>query len=209
MTSTSRPDWRTRRAPGSSTLAGAWAKRAEIFDIDDKGVVVHGISSLLLAGIVLEIVKALVDEAKERIAIDLQVVGGNHRLIDFLLQDLVADLTGEGRVVFLQEATLAWDGFDNALVLKLGVGLGDGVAVDPQLLGQGPDGRERVARAQRSGGCRVPDLVDHLEVSRLAGFEIDVEQHSRCLSYDRRTVMRRRSSVIFAGGFLSGFRRVG
>src|SRR5262245_57561336 len=75
------------------------------------------------------------------------------------------------------ETALAGDGLDDALALELGVGLGDGIAIDAQLFGERPDRRQRVARLHRARRRGRFDLVDDLEIHGNAGFEIQGQTH--------------------------------
>ena len=63
-------------------------------------------------------------------------------------QELLPRLLGERRLGGLEETALAGNGFDDPLVLQLGVGLGHRVPVDAQLLRQRAEGRKRLARPQ-------------------------------------------------------------
>ena len=69
-------------------------------------------------------------------------------------------------------------GLDDALTLELSVGLGDGIAVDAQFLGQRTEGRQGIAGAQPARGGREPDLIGQLEVDRFPGLEIDLKDHN-------------------------------
>jgi hypothetical protein len=79
-------------------------------------------------------------------------------------------------MVLLQEASFASQRLDHAQTLQFRVRLRDGVAVQPQLFRQRPDGRERLARLQRAGRSGSLNLIDKLEIDRLAGLEIDLKQ---------------------------------
>ena len=97
-------------------------------------------------------VESFVGELEEFRLADLQVVRVDDDVVDHLGEQLAADVLAEGRGVLLaDEAALAGDGLDDALVLELGVGLGDGVAVDAQVFGQRADAGQRLARSQRAG----------------------------------------------------------
>ena len=73
-------------------------------------------------------------------------MGLHDRLIDFVGQRARRRLPFCRRVVCSEEAALAGDGLDHALALELRIGLGDGVAVDTEFLGQRTDGREGLTR---------------------------------------------------------------
>ena len=66
---------------------------------------------------------------------------------------------------------------DDALVLELAVGLGDGVRVDHELLRERADARQLLARAQRAGFDAVLHLLHQLEVDGHAGRGVGPEQH--------------------------------
>ena len=100
------------------------------------------------------------------------------RLVDLHHQHLVPDLFPEGRVAVLDEATFAGDGLDHTLVFQFRVGLGDGITVDAELHRQWPDRREGIAGPELAGSGGGADLVDDLEIDRLAGFKIELDQHS-------------------------------
>jgi len=109
---------------------------------------------------------------------DLQLMRGDEGLVDPADEDLVARFLSKGGDVFLEETALAGHGFDHAQALQFGVGLGDGVAVEAQLLGQRADGGERFAGLERARGGGVTDLIDQLEIDGLAGLEIDLKCHT-------------------------------
>lgn len=104
-------------------------------------------------------------------------MGGDDGGINFVLEQLFADLFFERRIVFGEEAAFALDGLDDALVFELRVGFGDRVTIDPQLLSQGANGRQRLARLERAGSGGVTDLVGQLEINRRAGLKINLEEH--------------------------------
>ena len=133
-------------------------------------------------GFALEIIEPLLDHLQKSFPTDLQVMGGDHGLIDFLQQQFFADNFREGRVVLFQKTAFAGNGFDDALAFEFRVGFGDGIAIDAQFLGQRADGRQRFAGAQFSRGRGVADLVGQLEVNRFARLEINLKHHSRLLS---------------------------
>jgi len=90
----------------------------------------------------------------------------------------LAGLLGESGMVGLEETAFARQGFDEALGFKLGVGSGDGVAVDAQFLGERAEGGERIAGAQAPGSGGVADLVGQLQIDRLARLEINLKDHN-------------------------------
>ncbi len=77
----------------------------------------------------------------------------------------------------LMKQPLAGDGLDDALVFELGVGLGDGVAIDAEVLGERPDAGKGFARLHRAGGGGDLHLVDQLLVDGLAGLEVELKSH--------------------------------
>jgi len=161
---------------------------------------------VLPAGFALEEIKPFPDQRQELFAVHLQVMRHDHGFVNFRRQQFLADLFVERGIAFLQETALARNRLDDALAFQFGVGLGDGVAIDAQFLGQRADGRQRFAGTQRAGGRRVADLVHQLQVNRLAGLEINLKYHGRLLlSYNSMTVGGRRQedfSTGLAGGFV-------
>jgi hypothetical protein len=98
-------------------------------------------------------------------------------LIHLFGQQAHAGVLAERRRLAADEATLACGRGDDALALELGVGLGDRVAIDAQVLGERPNRRQGIAglgRARRDGGF---DLVDQLQVDRLTGLVIQLKLH--------------------------------
>src|SRR5581483_603839 len=138
----------------------------------------------VLAG---EEVLSLAGQFQEGIAIDLELMGGDEGLVDGFDQEFAAGVFGQEGVVFLEKAAAAGGGFDDAEAFELGVGLGEGVAVDMEFLGQLADGGERFAWLEGAGGGGIADLIDNLEVNRHAGLEIELEEQRCHLSYDIRT----------------------
>jgi len=129
----------------------------------------------------VEDLEALFDQRQQLIVADLEVMSGHDGAVDFLREQVVAGGFGEGRADFLEEAALSGQGFDDTLVFEFRVGFGDGVAVHPQLLGQGADGRQGFARAQAARGGCVAHLLHQLQVHRRAGerrFQVSVEGES-------------------------------
>ena len=95
----------------------------------------------------LERVESVLRELKELGLADLKVMRVDDHVIEGLSEELAAHFFLEGGVALrADEATLAGHGLDDALAFELGVGLGDRVAIDAQLLGKRPDAGERVAR---------------------------------------------------------------
>ena len=91
---------------------------------------------LLLFG---EVVEAVSDEREEVLAADLQVVRGDDGLVDLRGEQVVTGGFLEQRVAVFEEAAFARKRLDDALRFEFGVGLGDGVAVDAELLGERAD----------------------------------------------------------------------
>jgi hypothetical protein len=106
-----------------------------------------------------------------------QVMGLHDGLVDLLSQELEAHVLAEGRRPRREERPAAGLGRHHALRLELGEGLGDCVAVDAQLLGQGTYPRQDIARLQGTGRGGGLHLVDQLQVNRFAALERDVESH--------------------------------
>ena len=102
---------------------------------------------LLLFG---EVVEAVSDEREEVLAADLQVVRGDDGLVDLRGEQVVTGGFLEQRVAVFEEAAFARKRLDDALRFEFGVGLGDGVAVDAELLGERADAGERPAGPQRA-----------------------------------------------------------
>ena len=120
---------------------------------------------------------SFLQQAAQNFRADLHLMRRNHGFVDSGHQQFVADLFGQRAVIFLEKASFAGDGFNHAQALQLGVGLGDGVAVDAQFLGQRTNGRERVSRPQSPGSGGITDLIDQLEINRFAGFKIELKHH--------------------------------
>ena len=129
---------------------------------------------LLLFG---EVVEAVSDEREEVLAADLQVVRGDDGLVDLRGEQVVTGGFLEQRVAVFEEAAFARKRLDDALRFEFGVGLGDGVAVDAELLGERADAGERLAGPQRAGRGGGPDLVRDLEIDREAGLEVELKEH--------------------------------
>ena len=131
------------------------------------------------SALVLERVESVLGELKELVPADLQVMRVHDDVVERLGEQLAAHVLPERRVALVaDEAALAGDGLDDALALELGVGLGDGVAVDAQLLGQRPDAGKRLARLHRAGRGGDLHLVHELQVDGLAGLEVELESHT-------------------------------
>jgi hypothetical protein len=147
------------------------------------GVSVFMQSLSIVAGfflhLALEVVEPFPDEGEKGVAFHGEVVRGDDGFVNFLDQNFLACGLGERRVGFLEKAALAGNGLDDALAFEFGIGLGDGVAVDAQFLGERADGGQRFAGAQPAGGRRVTDLVHQLQIDRLAGFKIELQEHTR------------------------------
>ena len=128
--------------------------------------------------------------------IESEVIYGNFGLAETIglvayqaMQSVPTDhLLGEWCVAVLEKTALAGNDLDDALVRQLGVGLGNGVAIDAQLLGELAHGWQRLPALQTSRGRSIADLIHQLQVGWLAGFEINVEEHIRLLSQDTVTV---------------------
>ena len=125
----------------------------------------------------LEEFKPFLHLVQKVIAGDLEMVGLHDGVIDRFVEELLPHLFFEGRIIFTEEAAFAGDRFDDALFLEFGIGLGDGVAVDAELFGDGADGWEGFAGPEGAGGGGGFELIDELEVDRFAGSEIEVEDH--------------------------------
>jgi hypothetical protein len=69
--------------------------------------------------------------------------------------------------------------FDDAVVFELAVGLGDGVGIDHQLLGERTDAGQLVAGAERAGFDGVLHLFHQLQVDGDAGGRIGAEHRHR------------------------------
>src|SRR5688500_4154559 len=92
----------------------------------------------------VERVEAFFGQAEKVGSIDLKMMRMAHRIVDALGDEFAAGVLAQGRVGGADETALAGNRLDNALPLELGVGLGDGVAVDAELLGERTDRGERV-----------------------------------------------------------------
>src|SRR3954469_19781432 len=125
----------------------------------------------------LEGVEPFVGEAEEIRLADLQVMRLHHRVVHRLRQQLQAHFFFVGGAVGANEAALAGQRLDDALVLELGVGPRYRVAIDAKFFRQRPDRWQRLTGMDRAGGRRGFDLVDELEIDRLAGFETEIESH--------------------------------
>ena len=73
------------------------------------------------------------------------------------------------RVVLRHIRAFGGDGADKPGLLQLLIGPFRGDDAHPQVLGQRPDGRQRLARHQRSAQNLVPDLVVDLLVNGPVG----------------------------------------
>src|SRR3954451_164052 len=151
------------------------------------GSTLHGAIARLL-----ERVEALFDEADEVGPADLQMVRLHHRVVYRVGEQLEADGFLVRRVGLADEASLAGDGLDHALAFQLGVRLRHRVAIDAKRFGERKDRGGRLTGARPARGRGGLHLVDHLQVDRFAGLEIELELHR--LSYDSRTVGFRLSS---------------
>jgi hypothetical protein len=76
------------------------------------------------------------------------MVGLHDSGINLLGHHLEPDVLPEWGMVLLQKAAPAGDGLDHPLALELRVGLGHRVPVNAQLLGERPNGGQRLARPQ-------------------------------------------------------------
>ncbi len=104
------------------------------------------------------------------------------RLIDFRDEKLAADFFADSSVVFFKEAAAAGLCFDDAETFELGVGFGDGVAIDAKFLRKRSNGRQRFAGSKSTGSGGGFDLIHYLEVDGFAGFEVDLKEHVVLLS---------------------------
>src|SRR5262245_48386610 len=73
---------------------------------------------------------------------DLKMMGLNDGVVDIVAEQLESHILAERRTCLADETSSAGDRLDHALVLELRICLGDGVAVDAQLLGQWADRRK-------------------------------------------------------------------
>ena len=102
-------------------------------------------------------------------------------------EELAIAVSEAGGGVYVEVGQSAIDPVGGAF--EFGVGFGDGIAVDAELFGKGPDRRKRFARFKGAGSSGVTDLVSQLEINWRAGFKVNFEQHGQ-VSYDNRTVGR-------------------
>jgi len=121
--------------------------------------------------------EALADESQESPGVHLQLVRGDDGAVNFLDQQLVPDLFGEGGMVFLEKAAFAGDGFDYSLAFPIPCKPWPRCSGSSAIPRPGGGWRAGPRRAEGSGSRRVADLVHQLQVSRLAGFEINLNQH--------------------------------
>jgi len=70
----------------------------------------------------------------------------------------------------------AGERFDEAVLREVGIGLGDGVGIDEELLGQRPDGGENVAGSDAAGDDGMADLADDLLIDRGGGTGRDMQR---------------------------------
>ena len=110
----------------------------------------YGVEALALR---LQGVESVLRELKKFVPADAQVVRVHDDGVERFGEELAANLLAEWRVALvLDEAAAAGDGLDDALMLELGVGLGDGVAIDAEVLRERPDTGKGFPRLYRSGG---------------------------------------------------------
>ena len=129
---------------------------------------------------VFEVVEALAEELLDFFGGNLEVMRLDDDGVDLGQEHLGAGGLVEPGAAVAQEATPAGLGLDDALAFEFEVGLGDGVAVDPELLGEGPYAGERFPGAQGAGGGGGFDLVHDLYIDRLPAIELDLDLHA-CL----------------------------
>ena len=156
---------------------------SEVFDLDGGSGRIHdGQSSFVVfmgAPFVVEHIQSFVDQFQEFIAGHLQMVRLHNGLVDVLDQQLAPGVLAQSRMIFFQEAAPPRQRLNHAQAFELRIGLGDGVAIDAQLLRQRTDGGKRLARLERPGSGGGFDLIHNLEVDGHAGLEIDLENHIR------------------------------
>ncbi|MGZ4963577.1 MAG: hypothetical protein ACXWC8_13570 [Limisphaerales bacterium] len=121
--------------------------------------------------------EAFADEREKAFAINLQVMRGDHGGIDRLFQQFLLGVFGKRRVVLLQKAAFAGNGFDDALVFKFAVSLRDGVAIDAHFFRKLAHRWQRLPGAQNSRSSRITNLIDQLQINWFARFEIDLKYH--------------------------------
>ena len=87
--------------------------------------------------------EALLKELEQFPVRDLEVVGLDHDGVDLGEKHFRAGGLAETALSISQEAAFAGTGLNDALSLQFEISFGDGVAIDPKLLREGPDARER------------------------------------------------------------------
>ena len=134
-------------------------------------------SGLTGTSFLLVYAEALVDQVEKIVGLNPEVMRLNDCLVDFFNEHFSPHVFSQWRLAFLEETTLARDGFDNAEVFQLGIRLSDRVSIHAQFLRQRPDARQCFSQFQ-CARCRSGlDLIDHLQINGLAGFEIDLDEH--------------------------------
>jgi hypothetical protein len=131
------------------------------------------------APFVVENVHSLMNQLKKLGPGHLQMVRLHDGLVDLVDKKLAPDFFSQSRVILFQKRTSPGQRLDHAEAFQFGISLGDRVAVDAKVFGEGTDGGERLTGAQsaRCGGGL--DLIDQLEVDGHAGFEVDLEDQAR------------------------------
>jgi hypothetical protein len=69
--------------------------------------------------------------------------------------------------------------FDDAFMLELAVGFGDGIWVDDERFGHLSDARQLIARAESAGFDGVFHLLHELEVDGNAGAVVESADHAK------------------------------
>ena len=106
-------------------------------DLDNGRFLVHSCSFALASWalfVCFEYFQPLLDQGQKVLLLHAQVVRLHNRGINLLGHHLQPDLLPEGRIVLFQKAAPSGDGLNDPLPFELGVGLGDGIPVDAQLL---------------------------------------------------------------------------
>ena len=116
----------------------------------------------------LEGIEPILGEPQKVCPGDLQVMRLNDGMIDVVGKQFESNVLLEGGTGISNEAPLAGNRFDDVLALELGVRFGNGVAVDPQVLREEPDRRQRISCLESAGSQSGFGLIDELEVDRLS-----------------------------------------
>ncbi len=89
----------------------------------------------------------------------------------------ISNLLAQRTIAAFKETAAPRDGFDDAATLQFGVSLGHRISVHAQFFREWSNGRKGVAGPQGAGSGGVTDLVNQLQVNRLARFIVDAEDH--------------------------------